>query len=288
MLHFLLIGGLLFFAYGRLNPADPAGERIVVSQAVVDDLARQYQTRWMRPATEQELTGLVEAHVRDEIMFREGVALGLDRDDPVIKRRVRQKLDVMAEEQLARSAPTDADLQAYLTQHAERFARPVRVSFEQIYFDGSAPVAEVERAATAARAALARGSKPAALGQPTLLPASVEQLPLDLIARDFGSGFAEQVGLLPIGEWSGPLASSLGAHLVRVSARAPATAPPLDEVRQQVAREWENERRELSREASYRKLRERYAVTIERAAVSAATPATTTASASAPAPAPRP
>jgi hypothetical protein len=149
MLHFLLIGALLFFAYGRLNPADPAsGERIVVSQALVDDLARQYQTRWMRPASEQELAGLVEAHVRDEIMFREGVALGLDRDDPVIKRRVRQKFDVMAEEQLARAAPGDAELQAYLTQHAQRFARPARVSFEQIYFDGSACTSTGPRRAT--------------------------------------------------------------------------------------------------------------------------------------------
>lgn len=287
MLHFLLIGVLLFFAYGRLNPADSAGgERIVVSQALVDDLARQHQTRWMRPASEQELAGLVEAHVRDEIMFREGVALGLDRDDPVIKRRVRQKFDVMAEEQLARAAPGDAELQAYLTQHSKRFARPARVSFEQIYFDGSAPAAEVERAAGAARAALARGSNPATLGQPTLLPGSVEQAALDLIARDFGSGFAEQVGLLPINEWSGPLASSLGAHLVRVSARAPAAVPPLDEVRQQVVREWENERREQSREASYRKLRERYAVTIERATGPAAAPATMTTPASAQPPRP--
>jgi len=286
ILHFLLIGGLLFFVYGRLNPADQAGERIVVSLAVVDDLARQYQTRWMRPASEQELAGLVESYVRDEIFFREGVAIGLDRDDPVIKRRVRQKLDVIAEEQLARAAPGDAELQAYLTQHAGRFARPVRVSFEQIFFDGSVPVAEVERAATAARAALARGSKPAALGQPTLLPASVEQAPLDLIARDFGSNFAEQISLLPPGEWRGPLASSLGAHLVRVSARTPVKVPPLDEVRQQVAREWENERREQSRDASYRKLRERYVVTIEPAADSAAAPATTTAAALAPAPRP--
>ena len=286
ILHFALIGALLFFVYGRMNPGAAAGERIVVTPAIALDLARQHQARWMRAPSEQELASLVEAHVRDEIFFREGLAIGLDRDDPVIKRRVRQKLDVIAEEQLARAAPGDAELQAYLTQHAERFARPVRVSFEQIFFDGSAPVAEVQRAAATARAALARGSKPAALGQPTMLPASVEQAPLDLIARDFGSNFAEQIGRLPPGQWRGPLASSLGAHLVRVSARTPVTVPPLHEVRQQVAREWENERREQSRDASYRKLRERYVVIIEPAADSAAAPATTTGVASAAAPRP--
>ena len=84
---------------------DNGGERIVVTQAMVDELAQQHQARWMRAATEQELASLVDAHVRDEVMYREGLTLGLDRDDPVIKRRVRQKLDVMFEEQLAAAAP---------------------------------------------------------------------------------------------------------------------------------------------------------------------------------------
>ncbi len=152
ILHFALIGALLFFVYGRMNPGVAAGERIVVTQAIVDDLARQHQARWMRPPSEQELANLVEAHVRDEILFREGVALGLDRDDPVIKRRVRQKFEVMSEEQLAGAAPTDAELSDYMAQNADRFTRPARVSFEQIFFDGSRTAPEVERAVAAAKA----------------------------------------------------------------------------------------------------------------------------------------
>ncbi len=263
LLHFALIGALLFAAYGRMNPVAEAGHRIVVTQAVVDDLARQHQARWMRPATEKELAGLVEAHVRDEILYREGVALGLDRDDLVVKRRVRQKLDLMAEEQLAAAAPTDTELSAYLAQNAARFMQPATVSFEQVFFDGSASVAEVERAAATARAALARGADPGKLGQPTLLPRGMEQAPMDLVARDFGAGFAEQLAKLPEGVWAGPLASSLGAHLARVSSRTPAALPPLAAVRQQVARDWENERRDRSRSESYRALRGRYEVVIE-------------------------
>jgi hypothetical protein len=263
LLHFAVIGLLLFALYGWMNPAAENAGRIVVTQAAVDDLARQYQARWMRPATDEELANLVEAHVRDEILFREGVALGLDRDDPVIKRRVRQKLEIMSEEQIAGAAPTDADLSAYLAQNPDRFQRPATVSFEQVFFDAARPVADVEREVRAAKAALARGVNPAGLGQATLLPRNAEAASIELVARDFGSGFAQQLTQVPLGEWTGPVASSLGAHLVRVEARAPAALPPLPAVREQVAREWENERRDRSRSESYRKLRDSYTVVIE-------------------------
>jgi hypothetical protein len=263
LLHFALIDAVLFFVYDRMNPGAAAGERIVVTQAIVDDLARQHQARWMRAPSEEELANLVEAHIREEILFREGVALGLDSDDPVIKRRVRQKFELMSEEQTAGAAPTDAELSDYMAQNAARFTRPARVSFEQIFFDGSRTVPEIERTVAAAKGALASGADPARLGRPTLLPRSAEAAPVDLVARDFGAAFAEQLVQMPKGEWVGPLASGLGPHLVRVSARAPAALPPLDEVRQQVAREWENARRERSRSESYRKLRERYDVVIQ-------------------------
>ena len=272
ILHFLLIGVALFLAYGRLAPADKSGERIVVTRAMVDNMAREYQTRWSRPASEQELAQLVDGYVRDEILYRDGLALGLERDDPVIKRRVRQKLEIMSEERLARAAPDDTELSTYMTQNAASFARPAMVSFEQIFFDGSRPVAEVERAVAAVRAALARGAGPATLGQPTLLPRSADQLSIDLVARDFGTAFAEQLVKLPEGVWTGPIASGLGAHLVRVTARTPAALPPLDAVRPQVAREWENERRERSRTESYRQLRGRYDVVIEPRLPQAAVP----------------
>ena len=266
VLHFLLIGILLFVAYGRLAQVDKSGARIVVTQSMVDSMALEYQTRWSRPPTEQELASLVAAYVRDEILYREGMSLGLDRDDPVIKRRVRQKLEVIAEEQLARDAPTDADLAAYLEKNAGRFARPGTVSFEQVYFAAATPAAEVE----AARAAALRGSDPARLGQPTMLPPSAHNAPLDLAARDFGREFAAELEKLPLDQWAGPLRSAFGQHLVRVSARAPAQNPPLAEVRAAVEREWENERRTASLAENYKALRSRYEVVIEAAAAASA------------------
>lgn len=266
VLHFLLIGALLFAAYSRLAPADEAGSRIVVTQALVDGLAAEHRARWSRPASEQELAALVDAWVRNEILYREGVALGLDRDDPVIKRRVRQKLEVVAEELLARDAATDADLAAYLEKNAARFTRPGTVSFEQITFAAATPAGEVE----AARVAAERGTDPAWLGQTTMLPRSARDTPLDLVARDFGPEFAAALEKLSQGTWAGPLSSPFGVHLVRVTARSPASIPPLAEVRDAVAREWENERRQASLAANYQALRSRYEVVIEAAASAAA------------------
>jgi hypothetical protein len=258
LLHFLLLGLALFLLYGRVSTGDD-GRRIVVSQAQVEDLAAQHQKLWGRPPTAAELDGLVETFIRDEILYREGVALGLDQDDAVVKRRVRQKLEVLAEEESARGAPTDAELAAYLASDPTRFTRPGAVTFEQVLFDSATASAQLSRALVAAR----RGADVATLGRATMLPSRVEAMPLDLVARDFGAAFAAQLEQLPLNEWSGPVASTFGVHLVRLSARTAPVLPPLDAVRDVVTREWENARRERALAESYRRLREEYDVEIQ-------------------------
>ncbi|MCX7054663.1 MAG: peptidylprolyl isomerase [Proteobacteria bacterium] len=190
LLHFLLLGLALFAYYGRVAPDDDGKRRIVVTQADVDLLATQFQGTWNRPPSPVELHGLVDSYVRDEILYREGVALGLDRDDAVIKRRVRQKLDVLFEESVAQNPATDADLQAYRDANPAAFRKPAVVSFDQIFFGSDAVTPQrLEQA----RAALARGADPGTLGQATLLPSRQDAMPIDLIARDFGEKFAAQL-----------------------------------------------------------------------------------------------
>jgi len=262
LLHFLLLGLALFVYYGHVAPDDDGKRRIVVTQADVDLLATQFQGTWNRPPAPVELNGLVDSYVRDEILYREGVALGLDRDDAVIKRRVRQKLDVMFEESVAQQPATDADLQAYLAANPAAFRKPALVSFDQIYFgsDAAAPQ-RLEQA----RAALGRGAEPASLGQPTLLPSRQDAMPLDLIARDFGEAFAGQLAKAPVGEWAGPITSGFGMHLVRVSAIEQAYLPALADVRDVVAREWESQRRKQAHEEAFARLRSQYEVEIQAA-----------------------
>src|SRR3954466_12395996 len=137
MLHFLLIGIALFGAYRWVSPGDSGGRRIVITQGVVDDLVAQYVAARGREPSTTELNHLIDSYVRDEILYREGVRLGLDRDDIVVKRRVRQKIEMIAEEDASTRAPTDADLSAYLAANQARFVQPALLTFDQVFIGES-------------------------------------------------------------------------------------------------------------------------------------------------------
>jgi parvulin-like peptidyl-prolyl isomerase len=261
LLHFMLIGLGLFMLYGLVSPADSASRTITISQGQVDELRRQYSALWGGPPTARQLTALIEAQVRDEVLYREGMAQGLGSDDPVIKRRIRQKVEVMAEEEGSDAAPKDAVLDAYLQNHREKFVKPAKLSFEQIYFNPQGP--DTPESVAAARAKLAAGASPSSFGQPTMLPAQVNTTDADLVARDFGADFAAAVAKLPVGQWSGPIGSGVGVHLVKLTALQPPGVPPLAEIRAAVTREWENDRRVAANEASYKRARARYDVVVE-------------------------
>ena len=263
MLHFLLIGIALFAAYQWMAPVDSDGRRIVITQGVVDDLVTQHVAAKGREPSSTELNHLIESYVRDEILYREGVKLGLDRDDIVVKRRVRQKIELIEEEDASTRTPTDADLSAYLAANPARFVQPAILTFEQVFLGQSAAGPGVVHAVAVTHQALRNGADPAELGTPTLLPHRMTRTPADLVARDFGASFAAALEKVPVGEWVGPIDSSFGAHYVRVSDRTPAVAPQLAAVRDHVVREWENERRQRARNDAYAKMRGGYEVSIE-------------------------
>jgi hypothetical protein len=263
MLHFLVIGIALFAAYRWMAPGDSGGRRIVITQGVVDDLVTQHVAVRGREPSARELNHLIESYVHDEILYREGVSLGLERDDIVVKRRVRQKIEMIAEEDASTRAPTDADLSAYLVANQARFVQPAILTFEQVFLGQPTSGAGVVHAVAVTREALRGGTDPEKLGKPTLLPYRMTLTPADLVARDFGASFAAALEKLPVGEWVGPIESSFGAHYVRVSDRTPAVAPQLAAVRDHVVREWENERRQRARNDAYTKLRGEYEVSIE-------------------------
>jgi hypothetical protein len=262
MLHFLLIGIGLFTAYQWMAPGDASG-RIVITQGVVDDLVTQHVAAKGREPSSTELNHLIESYVRDEILYREGVQLGLDRDDIVVKRRVRQKIEMIAEEDASTRAPTDADLAAYLAANQARFVQPAMLTFEQVFLGPRTSGPAIVQAVAITREALRDGTDPETLGKPTLLPPRMTHTPADLVAREFGDSFAAALESVPVGGWMGPIDSSFGAHYVRVSDRTPAATPPLAAVRDQVVREWENERRQRARADAYAKMRGEYEVSIE-------------------------
>ena len=263
LVHFLLLGGLLFGAYYAVNdqPQISDSNRIVIDEAQVASLAATFQRTWMRPPTPEELAGLVEDRVREEILYREALALGLDRDDQVVRRRLRQKMEFVSTDLTDPEPPTEAELQAYLDANMDRFRTTERLSFTQVYLKED----EQERAA----ALLQRlaGHPPSQLdleqlGDASLLPGAMQQADRHELGRVFGNDFATTLSAVPLGRWSGPHASPYGLHLVYVSERLPAREPPLGEVRSEVQREWLAERQREANERFYQALRDRYTVEV--------------------------
>lgn len=259
LVQFLLIGLGLFLLYGWVSPGDGESRRIVVSQGKVDALVLQHESIWNRPPTRDELQSLIDVYVRDEILYREGVAMGLDQDDAVIKRRVRQKYELIAEEQ-GRLAPTDDELRSFMKAHPAAFVEPPVITFDQIYFD---PATSSPDDVAAAKVALRRGSGMASWGQPSMVPRNIRNASLNLVARDFGETFAGKIEAAPVGEWVGPVASGIGVHLVRVQSRSSPRLPSLEQARNAVVREWEADRRESAKQDGFRKLRSEYEVAVE-------------------------
>src|SRR3982751_1870411 len=157
MLHFLLIGIALFGAYRWVSPGDSGGRRVVITQGVADDLVTQHVAARGRKPSTTELNHSIESYVRDEILYREGVRLGLERDDIVVKRRVRQKIEMIAEEDASSPAPSDAELSAYLTANQSRFVQPAILTFDQVFIGESRSGPGVVRVVAVTREALRKG-----------------------------------------------------------------------------------------------------------------------------------
>lgn len=267
LLHFLVIGTGLFLLYQLVRGGDETAPReIVISESRIEALAENFDRTWTRPPTPQELRGLVDDYVKEEIFYREAVAMGLDRDDTVIRRRLRQKMEFVSEDAAASTEPMEAQLQQFLVAHPEKFVEPARVTFQQVFVNaekrGDAAPRDAERILAELQAG--RGpANPSEAGDPTLLPARLEDAWPQEISGSFGDDFVKQLETAPIDQWSGPHASTYGLHLVRVSARNTSTLPSLADIRPVVLREWQADRRTQAGDSFYSSLRSKYDVRYE-------------------------
>lgn len=258
--HFAVLGGLIFAAYALLSdaPAAPSEGVIEMSERDARLLAEQFAATWNRPPTEAELRGMMQAWVLEEAYVREARSLGLDQGDAVIRQRLKLKMEFLAESDAARLEPSDADLQAFLEADAERFAKPLRLSFEQILLPSGA--GEEDVAATLAE--LRQGARPSEIGATNLLPPRLDEMAVVAIDRVFGVGFGDALAGQPLGHWSGPIRSGYGQHLVRVSERSEAALPSLSDIRERVEAEWRSVRARDSRDAFSDSLLGRYSITL--------------------------
>jgi hypothetical protein len=266
LLHFLLLGAALFAA---LSVASERGrmpdEAIVVSAGKIEHLAALFARTWQRPPTREELEGLIDDYVREEVAYREGQAVGLDLDDTIIRRRLRQKLEFVAEDLARQVEPTDEELAAYLAAHPDDFRVEPRLAFRHVYLDAAARGGSIGSDTRDLLAAL-NGDPTidaSTLGDRILLEPGYADVTTREIAGLLGGEFAAAVVALEPGTWHGPVPSGYGLHLVIVDERAEGRLPALDEARDQVRREWEHERRTETIDAFYRELLARYEIVID-------------------------
>ena len=275
LLHFLLLGAAIFATYSLVSQRigdEPAN--IVISAGQVAAIELGFTRTWHRPPTREELEGLLRDRVREEIYYREAIALGLDKDDTIIRRRLRQKLEFLTDDVVTQTQPTDAELQAYLTAHPDSFRGQTEFTFSHVYLNPEKRSAHLGRDTAALLAQLTRAGGEAdvsALGDSFLLDRVFAAVPATEIAKQFGEPFATKLGEVSPGKWQGPVESGYGVHLVFVSERTEGRVPPLHDVREAVAREWDNARRLAANDAVYQQMLKRYAVTIEAPRVTAIT-----------------
>lgn len=266
LLHFLALAVAVFVAYGVFNRFEAAKpDEIIIRESRVDRLAAQFAAIWQRPPTSAELKNLIDDYVKEEIFVREALALGLDKDDVIIRRRLRLKMEFLNSAETATLTPTDAELESYLKDNPKKFEVDPAYAFEQVLLSPDRHGEKIDQdAASVLRVLRAKSSiDPGELGDATLLPRKVELTGKASISQTFGPSFADALDKIAPGQWTGPVESDFGLHLVRITEHQAGHAPALAEVRNVVEREWANEKRRAIEEQRLATLLTRYRITME-------------------------
>lgn len=263
LLHFVLAGGLLFAGFTWLNPPSPLSEEgpVRIGQGEIGWLRETFASQWRRDPTKEELEPLVETLVREQLLAREARALGLDRDDTIVRRRLAQKLMFLVEDTTRIKDPDDQELRAFQAANTERYRSETRLTFRHVYFSPKRrpnPAAD----AGAALAGLSAGS-PLPEGDPLPLEDSFARVETTTVASLFGASFSDAVSTLEPGRWAGPLKSAYGVHLVLVSEREEGKPHPFEAVRQALLDDWRRQKAKDTGAAFVATLRGKYGVEIE-------------------------
>jgi len=267
LVHFLLFGAMLFVVYHYVQPdreAVPSSKQIQMTLDELTQLAMLFQSQWRRDPTPEEFSRLVESKVQQEVLYREALAMGLDKNDEIVKRRMAQKMQFLAEDVAAAREPTTAELEAWFAKNTDKFAMPKRVSFRHLYFS---PDRRSQRARDDAVKALTKlagqpqdANLAASLADPFMFQDYYRDRAPDYLGKEFGPQFAQAVEKLATGSWQGPIESGFGWHLVFVDTAIPGRIPAFEEIEPDVKTAWLGEQKAQAWEKAYKEMRARYTV----------------------------
>ncbi|MDM0072270.1 peptidylprolyl isomerase [Variovorax sp. J31P207] len=264
LLQFLLVGALLFGIYSHTRPAAAPSTEIRLSVDELGQLALVFKSQWRRDPTPEEFNRLVESKVQNEILYREGLAMGLDKDDEIVKRRMAQKMQFLAEDVAAAHEPTSDELMRWYDGNRERFAQPSRVSFRHLYFSPDRRGARAHDDAASALTQLAAQPEDTKVGvslaDPFMFQEYYRERAPEFLGKEFGPRFAQAVAKLPPDSWQGPIESGFGWHLVFVDAVLPGRVPAFEEIEQDVKTAWLTEQKAQAWQKAYKDMRAKYTI----------------------------
>ena len=264
LLHFVLIGAVLFaFTALRQQKQDDAEIRITAGE--VAQLAAFWETQAQRKPTAEELRSLIEERIDEEVLAREAVRLGLDRDDVIVQRRLAQKMAFVSDDLAVVTEPAEADLRAYFDAHKDAYTTPDLYALRHVFFNPDRHGMALDTDAQRALQRLTRGANANEVGDPFMLPRELADVSRDDIARDFGSAFADAVTASTPGAWAGPVRSPFGVHLVKLESHTPSSAARFEDVRDRVRETFLAQKQQEANTALRAKLRQQYRIVIETA-----------------------
>jgi len=268
LVHFLLLGAAIFLVYSvasKHSTGEPG--KIVITQGQLESLLDGFTQTRQRPPTQDEWEGLIRDRVRQEVLYREALALDLDKDDLIIRRRLQQKMEFISDGAAAQAQPTDAELNAYLQSHPDSFRVDQQFTFRQVFLNPDKRGKNLASDSAQLLAELQRDGGTtdiSKMGDSIMLDNDYHALPASEAGRIFGGKFATSLVRLPLSKWQGPLESAYGMHLVFVSEHVGGRAPALSEVHDAVRREWDEAHRAEANDRFYAELLKHYIVTIEK------------------------
>lgn len=269
LIYFLTIGALIYLLYGLFNtPGDAERDNtITITAGEIDWLETSWKKRWGRPPTPEERQGLIKAYVKEWVMYREALAMGLDKDDTIIRRRLQQKLEFLTQDLAQPAAPAEEDLKAYFITHTKRYQPPDLITFTHIFIDPDKRGDQTLRDAEEIKVKLKALGQPtegsSAFGDPFMLQGYYPERSEPEISRLFGREFARSVFGLSLAQWHGPILSGYGTHLVYVHHRKEAPPVTFAAVENRVRQDWENAKRKELNDKFIANLLARYDVIIE-------------------------
>ena len=265
LVHFVIAGALIFAGYVAIvdTKTTDGADTIRIGADEMQMLRAQYEKLWGRPPNDEEVAPLVREFIREEVLYREGLALGLEQDDVIVRRRIGQKMEFLIGDLAVPAEPDDVTLAKYLEANRDKYREPPRLTFTHVYFNIDRRGEKARSDAQAVLANMGDRQRASEVGDRFALSVDYAGKTAREVDQIFGPAFGEQLLEAPIGQWHGPVASAYGLHLVRVLGRTEPRLPDLDELRDRLRTDYSFETRRAANALALKRLTERYRIVFD-------------------------